>query len=65
MSRCGTSRRLAADNTVADIRQSAGGEIGKRRGAAADDEPEFAESFSILNIAVEGFEVGGRASCTC
>ena len=63
MSRCGTSRRLAADNTVTDVRQSAGGEIGKRRGAAADDEPELAECLAILDVSIESLEIGGGTSC--
>jgi len=53
---------LTADNTFADVCKRAGSEIGKRRCVAADDEPELAECCTILDISIEGLEIGGGAS---
>jgi len=49
------------DNTFADIGKRTGGEIGKRRCVAADNEPELAECCTILNISIESLEIGGGA----
>jgi hypothetical protein len=54
---------LTIDNTVTDIGDRSGSEIGKRRGIAADDEPELAECFTILDVSIESLEIGGGTSC--